>query len=304
MLQGISPTRCTRYHDGSVELRQAAGRRAGRQFRPVGLHHRAAVGARRAFEPLSPEQAVQAAGGSIVIIVDAGRAPVRRLGQDGRRPERHRAGHGGGRHRGGRRASTPATPRSSASWRTGSASSSAGAAGCRRSCASATARRRTGIAATSRSSSTASASISLAPSAPRCSTPSTRGFKLPADQVDAVIAAGHDALRANPIYQRFPARRRRTSDRRSRRRPPRPEAAPVAEALPPDSASRRRAGHGLHRRPRSRALTALSPKRLRAVPVPPSLIAACGGRRGEEPHQGLGALRDAWPWHGRRSRTR
>ena len=65
------------------------------------------------------------------------------------------------------------------------------------------ARQRTGTAATSRYSSTASASTNLVRSAPRRSTRSTPGFKLPADQVDAVIAAGHDALRANPTFRDF-----------------------------------------------------------------------------------------------------
>jgi NTE family protein len=57
-------------------------------------------------------------------------------------------------------------------------------------------------------------------------------FKLPADQVDTVIAAGHDALRANPMYQNFlhgigGQRPARPSV------PPRGQSAPVAEALPP-----------------------------------------------------------------------
>ena len=48
-----------RYHDGVDEIRQAARRRPGRQFRPLGLHHRAAVVRIRRYGPLSPQQAVK-----------------------------------------------------------------------------------------------------------------------------------------------------------------------------------------------------------------------------------------------------
>jgi hypothetical protein len=57
-------------------------------------------------------------------------------------------------------------------------------------------------------------------------------FKLPADQVDFVIQAGHDALRANPIYQSFleGAGGRRPIRPRL---PPKPEATPVASVAEP-----------------------------------------------------------------------
>ena len=56
-------------------------------------------------------------------------------------------------------------------------------------------------------------------------------FKLPVDQVDTVIQAGHDALRANPIYQSF---LRGTGSRGPIRPklPPKPETTPVASVAP------------------------------------------------------------------------
>jgi NTE family protein len=58
-------------------------------------------------------------------------------------------------------------------------------------------------------------------------------FKLPADQVDAVIESGHDALRINPIYRDF------LSGISSRRRPNAPrkpsQSTPVA-VMPADKA--------------------------------------------------------------------
>ena len=55
------------------------------------------------------------------------------------------------------------------------------------------------------------------------------GFKLPGDQVDYVIEAGRDALRANPIFQDFIGQRRRPNIPRPR------ESTPVADApdIPP-----------------------------------------------------------------------
>jgi len=58
-------------------------------------------------------------------------------------------------------------------------------------------------------------------------------FKLPQDQVDIVIEAGHDALHANPMFQNF---LREVGGQRAPRAPGqrRTESAPVAEALPPN----------------------------------------------------------------------
>ena len=192
------------------------------------------LSARDPHEPLSPEQAVRLRR-SIVILVDSGRAPsgdwvqtvegptgtelimaaadTARAGERTRELHRLRAHHGA----------------------IGSASSSPGAAACRPSCASAMARRRTGIAATSSSSSTASASISSVRSAPRLLNAVDTRFKLPVDQVDAVIAAGRDALRVNPTSatsSRASAAPRCQPSRRSRRNRRRPRSR-----LLPDGAS-------------------------------------------------------------------
>jgi NTE family protein len=59
-------------------------------------------------------------------------------------------------------------------------------------------------------------------------------FKLPVDQVDLVIQAGHDALRANPIFQSFLS----SSSGQRPMRPrllPRPEATPVASVATPQT---------------------------------------------------------------------
>src|SRR5665213_426733 len=63
-------------------------------------------------------------------------------------------------------------------------------------------------------------------------------LKLPADQVDAVIAAGHDALRANPTFREFlkgiavPG-----APPSAVPEPAEPPSVPVAEALPEISRS-------------------------------------------------------------------
>jgi NTE family protein len=57
-------------------------------------------------------------------------------------------------------------------------------------------------------------------------------FKLPADQVDAVIEAGHDALRANPIFQAFLGSAGGRKPMRPKL-PPKPGATPVASVAAP-----------------------------------------------------------------------
>ena len=87
-------------------------------------------------------------------------------------------------------------------------------------------------------------------------------FKLPLEQVDVVIDAGRDALRANPIYQDFLGG---VGGRRPIRpnTPRKPESTPVA-AIPVEEAPvAGNAGRGLHRRARPGALSAVTASSIR-----------------------------------------
>ena len=128
------------------------------------------------------------------------------------------------------------------------------------------ARRRTGIAATSSSIVNRVGFDQLGPERAKALNAVDTRFKLPAEQVDAVIAAGRDALRANPTYREFLGAAPRAD--------PAERAASAAERAGRGRAVAGRAGHpigghGLYRRPRSRALALnAEPQTVRAVPGP------------------------------------
>ena len=151
--------------------------------------------------------AVAGAGGAAQALDrDPGRfrpRAVRRLGAEGRGAERHRTHHGGGRYR---RAGERARELYRVRAHHGGLAAPAhrpGAAGSRPSSASAMARRRTGIAATSRSFVNRVGFDQLGPERAAALNAVDTRLKLPTDQVDAVIAAGRDALRINPTFRDF-----------------------------------------------------------------------------------------------------
>ena len=182
------------------------------------------LSARTPHEPLSPEQAVRLKR-SIVILVDSGRAPSGDWVQTVEGPSGTELimAAADTAVQASVRASYTAFERIMSDWQR---QLIAWRCGLSPSCASATARQRTGIAATSRSFVNRVGFDQLGPERAKVLNAVDTRLKLPVDQVDAVIAAGHDALRVNPTFRDFlkgiggRARRRRAAgSRRSRRRP-------------------------------------------------------------------------------------